>query len=61
MYLRVSQGANVMCNTDKTIASLKHVRQLGLLTVILFLGVAPCGLVDRYQHLGEICYFRLLS
>jgi hypothetical protein len=50
VYLRVPQGANVMCNTDKTTASLKHERQLGPLTAILFLGVAPCDLVDRYQH-----------
>jgi hypothetical protein len=61
VYLKVPQGANVMCNTDKTTYSLKHVRQLSPLTVILFLGVTPCDLVDRYQHFGEICYFRLLS
>lgn len=60
-YLGVPQVANVMCNTDKTTASLMHVQQLGPLTVILFLVVAPCDLIDRCQHFGEICYFRLLS
>jgi hypothetical protein len=44
VYLRVPQGANV-CDTDITTASLKHV-QLGPLTVILFLVMAQCDLVD---------------